>query len=1094
MSMSKPHRASTLGFNSQPKARTTGGITRPYSSFSLYNNNAVGSLQLDSQDRSHNLVHKPSFSTVLSSSTYTHSYTTHPTTETDLRKRVAKKDVLKQQLKQQQKIHQKKTLPLFPTERTRGSSSVQDALRPVDIAQIDLMPIEFSHKIIMSCIEEIKLRGLKHKYLFRNAFYSPSVEAALKLVMDPKRSHLFSVKMMRMDTVGGLLTTVLSRTYPPLIPPHFQDLFQNPNGKCNARKNKSRVIRRFFFELLGMLPELNRFLFVEILDLCCDLVDHQMDNCISYSKLAIYPGSCCFGLDEYMPTWDTRYLMTKDLKKFSGAFYRVIYAYREERDLSAEELQQKLDSRDRLVQQERLSILEQEHGLEGAQAILRMEARIALGLSAESPVVAQPILGDDMKEISLYADRQERVVADDAISVLNIQLEDGNIASMVPTLDRVTEDATPIDEDPETVLADLRRSVSVASLGYPSFDNNSGVSRFQYSGASLSAASIATSFTLSSSPSSSTIASTNYSRTVRQISVAQLSRERERERSLLRKRSLARFGSIAQNTYPVSPGDIFGISRHAKEQRELQEFLLTARSVKSRKRRRKSMASKRITQWQLHNKIIHRNNVHALIAAQQRLHHRQHHHHHHQISQGQHFFSSRESLPYSNSHLATCPARSIRRDRTRQFRKGIEVYQARGISVEDATKEYQHDLKRQRRREKKARQAAEQARAAAKKQADLEASASAAAAAALALEKSGMVGDQDVTMEEAEVLEAFDYLTDQEFEQFMTLAGLTMKAVNRIRDKAAMAALNQVTKEIQTAADAEIGRLAVSQPPALGRSDDRDSLAGPTLPPPPPPSTLRTTFESEASHDDKSHAAAVSVDTEDLNLNRKGQRPLSLLHMTSMDLLLKHTTVIGDSNLRCYPTQPSTQADNSELSTTVTVVPEASYVGLLSLAATSLMTAGDKNVSAERKSEESNASSTETAVEGILTTVGSTDHHTLMMKTKGPSNCIAGPAAAMVMPQERIFEFETVLDDHESDDDLDYLDVDPKDDHPIEVTVDVEAEQQQEKSENNEDEDEEAAELRELLESMTEEERSEFLRLSRVETLSTNDIGLGVVG
>ncbi|KAF9940914.1 hypothetical protein BGZ67_006334 [Mortierella alpina] len=1069
--MSKPHRASTLGFSSQPKARTSGGITRPYSSFSLYNNNAVGSLQLDLQDRPHSLVHKPSVSTIVSGSTYTHSYTTHPTlAETNLRKQVAKKDVLKQQLKQKQKIQQKKALPLFPTERTRGASSIQDALRPVDIAQIELMPIEFSHKIIMSCIDEIKLRGLKHKYLFRNAFYSPSVEAALTLAMDPKRSHLFSVKMMRMDTVGGLLTTVLSRTYPPLIPPHFQDLFQNPNG-------------RFFFELLGMLPELNRFLFVEILDLCCDLVDHQMDNCVSHSKLAIYPGSCCFGLDEYMPTWDTRYLMTKDLKKFSGAFYHVIYAYREERDLSAEELQQKLDSRDRLLQQERLSSLEQEHGLEGAQAILRMEARIALGLSAESPDMAQqPILGDDMKEISLYADRQEKVVADDAISVLDIQLEDGNIVSVAPTLDKVPED-------------------------------NSSTSRVQYSRTSLSAATTTTSFTLSSFSSSSTIASTKYSRTVRMVPVAQLSRERERERQrgLIRTKSLARFGSIAQNTYPVSPGDIFGISRHAKEQRELQEFLLIARSVKSRKRRRKNMAGKRITQWQLHNKIIHRNNVHAITAAQQRFHHHHHHHHHnhHQTSHSQHSPSSRESLPYPCSHLTPCAAKSIRRDRTRQFRKGIEVYQARGISVEDATKEYQHDLKKQRRREKKARHAAEQARAMARKQADLEASASAAASAAPALEKinnSSMAGDQDVTMEEAEVLEAFDYLTDQEFEQFMTLAGLTMTDVNRIRDKAAVAALDQVTKEIQTSADAEIDRLAVS-PPALVENDDEKAAALKSTARPPPP---RTTFESGASsRDDQSHATAASVAIEDLEWSKKGQRPLSLPHMTSMDLLLKHTTVIGDGNLRCYPTQPLARAVNSRGTSTTTTaaaaaaaaMPETSYGGL-SLAATSLMTAGDKNVVTERKSEESNASSTETAVEGVVVmmTQGGMNHHTLMTTTKVPSYkttpmapAAAAAAAAVMIPQERIFEFETVLDDQESDDELDYLEVDHSDvDHPIQVTDSDHAEQK--RKEDQDDEDEEAAELRELLESMTEEERSEFLRLSRSEELPTNVFDLGVAG
>ncbi|CAO3564212.1 unnamed protein product [Mortierella alpina] len=914
--------------------------------------------------------------------------------------------------------------------------------------------------------------GLKHKYLFRNAFYSPSVEAALRLALDPTRSHLFSVKMMRMDTVGGLLTTVLSRTYPPLIPPHFQDLFQNPNG-------------RFFFELLGMLPELNRFLFVEILDLCCDLVDHQLDNCISHSKLAIYPGSCCFGLDEYMPTWDTRYLMTKDLKKFSGAFYHVIYAYREERDLSAEELQQKLDGRDRLVQQERLLSLEQEHGLEGAQAILRMEARIALGLSAESPVVAQPLLGDDMKEISLYADRQEKVVADDAISVLDIQLEDGNTVSVIPTLYSVPEDAGSKEEDPEMVLADLRRSVSVASLGCfssSSSDNNnsssSTTSRFQYSGTSLSAATTTTSFTLSPSVSSSTIASTSYARTItRKVSAA--SPPLPQERGLIRTRSLARFGSIAQNTYPVSPGDIFGISRHAREQRELQEFLLIARSVKSRKRRRKNTTGQRITQWQLHNKIIHQRHV--------------------------------QSLLHSSNHPALSATKNLRRDRTRQFRKGIEVYQARGISVEDATKEYQHDLKKQKRREKKARHAAEQARAAARKQASLEASASAAAAKLeVSSSSSSMSGDQDVTMEEAEVLEAFDYLTDEEFEQFMTLAGLTMKDVNRIRDKAAAVALNQVTKEIQTTADAEIERLAVS-PPTLVKndnSDDNDDVAAtqtsrtaPSMTDKSPSTPLRTTFESEISHDD-------TIVMEGLKASKKAQRPLSIPHMTSMDFLLKHTTVIGDGNLRCYPAQPPTNADDTNASTITAAVPQTSYGGLLSLAATPLMAAaGDKGVNAERRSEESNASSTETAVEGIVTPLNGMNHHTPMTMTttttkaapslnqmpKLPITTAAAAAAAapaavvvVMVPQERIFEFETVSDDQESDDDLDYLQVDPSADPSIRVADDDDGSVEHKYQQHKEVEDEEAAELRELLESMTEEERSEFLRLSRSETLPSN--------
>jgi len=56
------------------------------------------------------------------------------------------------------------------------------------------------------------------------------------MLANPLKSSLFSVKMMRIDTVAGLLTTALSRTYPPLIPPHIQELFHNPNGASASRQ------------------------------------------------------------------------------------------------------------------------------------------------------------------------------------------------------------------------------------------------------------------------------------------------------------------------------------------------------------------------------------------------------------------------------------------------------------------------------------------------------------------------------------------------------------------------------------------------------------------------------------------------------------------------------------------------------------------------------------------------------------------------------------------------------------------------------------------------------------------------------------------
>lgn len=88
-----------------------------------------------------------------------------------------------------------------------------------------------NHLPMLSIFISIPYPGLKHPQLFRNVFHQPSVEASLSMFANPRKNHLFSVKMMRIDTVAGLLTTALSRTYPPLIPVHIQEMFQNPNGK-----------------------------------------------------------------------------------------------------------------------------------------------------------------------------------------------------------------------------------------------------------------------------------------------------------------------------------------------------------------------------------------------------------------------------------------------------------------------------------------------------------------------------------------------------------------------------------------------------------------------------------------------------------------------------------------------------------------------------------------------------------------------------------------------------------------------------------------------------------------------------------------------
>ncbi|KAG0005600.1 hypothetical protein BGZ80_011569 [Entomortierella chlamydospora] len=899
------------------------------------------------------------------------------------------------------------------------SSRNNAATKPEVMPVMDMMPIQFSHRVIMMCIEEIKLRGLRHPHLFRNGFHGPSVEAALAMLANPRKHHLFSAKMMRIDTVAGLLTTALSRTYPPLIPPHIQEMFQNPNG-------------RFFFELLGMLPELNRYLFVEVLDLCCALVDQQSFNQISHSKLAVFPGSCCFGLNEYKPNWDARSLMSGDLKKFSSAFYHAIYAYREERDLTEEELQEKLDTRAQILEQERIAALERQHGYKGAQAILRMEARLAKGLPAESP--------NALREISLYADRKEKVVADDAISILDIQLDDEDGASKVPDLDRVEEESEEEEvENVQAVIRDLRKSKSVASLGKSLYENQPQ-----------------TPVTFSPVPMPTLkAAKSNISLHKGYMSpISPLSPRSPMSPGSVLSRSNTIARSVTLKLHPVSPGDIFGISQRAVEKRELEGFLAVARTVK---RRRSALSKRTLQQRQMHKMRI--------LAVQD---------------------SSSKKTPSSSlvtistksirairrnnrlqppqtaitpTHIPTAAA--LRRERAKKFRKELEVYQAKGYSFEDAIKAREADLKQQKRREKRAKKAA-----LAKAEAEREAAvATATAAVADAIAQHGLTHGEgkELTMEETEVLEAFDYLSDEEFQEFKELAGLTDEDIEAIRAKAVALSLSKVTHDIQHMEVDTVSAPVAVAPDAIEKALRRISVV------PQSESTYSDIPEPVGSFDDGEDIATEAHPEN--SPERTSNRPFRIPHMTSMDLMFKHASVVGDANLRLYPTRPSSPTISDYES-------DSMHGGLLSRAA-SVMKArsgGDYDDDCEDQEMDDEEYVVEVPVHrpavpaipySTKPTVASKSGPYVAAPTQTQYNIRESQEIYIEAPQQQInnyqhhqnkneFEFETII-------------------------VDYEDEEDEERQET-----EEEAELRELLESMSEEERHEFLRLSNQESMGVS--------
>ncbi|KAF9576292.1 hypothetical protein EC968_009266 [Mortierella alpina] len=843
---------------------------------------------------------------------------------------------------------------------------------------LDVMPIQFSHKVIMSCIEEIKLRG------------------------------------------------------------------------------------RFFFELLGMLPELNRYLFVEILDLCCALVDQQKYNQISHSKLAVFPGSCCFGLNEYKPNWDTRFLMSADLKRVSSAFYHAIYAYRDERDLTQEDLQHKLDMRARRQEQERIAALERQHGVRAAHAILRMEARIAQGLPAESP----------MKEISLYADRREKVVADDAISVLDIQLDDDDCdASRVPDLDCVDEEEEEEEENVHLVMKDLRRSVSVASLGKSLYENQPRPFPPSATTRPTSPTSPGNGFLSPTSPRSP-------------LAGASL---------LSRSNTLAR--SVSLKLHPVSPGDIFGISQRAVEKRELEGFLAAARTVKPRRTgsRKRFLQQRQVRKMKamIRQDASQTGSSASFVSTVPTKHIRT-------IRRNQRSHLPQAANVQPTRTVTTPPATTAsipRRERAKKIREELEVYQARGLELEEAIQARDGDIRRQRRKERRAKLAA-----LAEAEAEREAAAAAAAAAvAGAIAQNGLSLNEsgELTAEETEILEAFDYLTDAEFQEFMELAGLSPEDVESLQAKAAALSLTKVTCEIEDMQVTE-SKLELQTSATVISHEEMDDAPG---------AMHRQSFDD--GEDMLESPMTVSGPSE---RHEERHSTSQLRHMTSMDMLFKHASVVGDANLRLYPTRPSSPTISDYES-------DSMHGGLLSRAASVMRTYTRDDEDDVCDDEDDEETMYEPSVRHSLVFAFPFPSRSLLAAKSVPQFVAApalGPKAqeqqemVLIVPQQQInnyqhvrqpqamttliaaadvnaneavperpvnhaFEFETIVDYEVDDDDADE---EEEDEHPLAMLV-VE-------------ETEEETELRELLESMSEEERSEFLRLSNQESMASH-MGPGVV-
>ncbi|KAF9993255.1 hypothetical protein BGZ80_000067 [Entomortierella chlamydospora] len=191
--------------------------------------------------------------------------------------------------------------------------------------------VEFVYRTVTLCADEIRSRGLDHVNIFGNPSPKKVISSMIALMMDQERCDLYSIQFLRIDTVAGLMINLLSQMSNPVIPyPIMEHYFkmattsarsqtpatspastssQRSNPMTNPERSPSPIglflptipalpprgssqaavaWAREHFDLpafLDILPPMNRMILLEVLHLCRELLDHQMWNRVTFSRL-----------------------------------------------------------------------------------------------------------------------------------------------------------------------------------------------------------------------------------------------------------------------------------------------------------------------------------------------------------------------------------------------------------------------------------------------------------------------------------------------------------------------------------------------------------------------------------------------------------------------------------------------------------------------------------------------------------------------------------------------------------------------------------------------------------------------------------------
>ncbi|KAF9538334.1 hypothetical protein EC957_006914 [Mortierella hygrophila] len=201
---------------------------------------------------------------------------------------------------------------------------------------------EFVYRSVIQCADEIRQRGLVHTNIFANPSPKKVITAMIALMIDQERRDLYPMQCLRIDTVVSLMLNLMSQMSNPIIPyvvmeHYFQQsghitrsspfnlaILPSPSdsqAEGDSEIHKQNTERAFYFTVgdslpvipalplkgasmgsshagylwardyfdlhtfLAVLPAINRVILLEVLHLCQELMEYQIQNRLTISRL-----------------------------------------------------------------------------------------------------------------------------------------------------------------------------------------------------------------------------------------------------------------------------------------------------------------------------------------------------------------------------------------------------------------------------------------------------------------------------------------------------------------------------------------------------------------------------------------------------------------------------------------------------------------------------------------------------------------------------------------------------------------------------------------------------------------------------------------